>query len=333
MAGSSPDRLVVGITIQEGPRAIVSARRVEGAEHADPKDLDKLFLVVPGEPFNPNEVRQDVARLQTHYRDRGWRESAVGADWTLSAGRDGRRRRLQGRGRAPVLLRQDDRAREHEDEDRPDHAARHVGRGRAALGVRAAPHAAQPLAGRGLPARRHRAAAARVREPHPQRRSRGGGGTLPLAALRLRLPVRARRPREPARPLPHARVFAQQPFRDDAAASGPRSRPRCPGAGAFRSPTGSLSFSGRTSRSSALLFASREPIQEVEIERLRVRHGGLPALRPQPAHRSCVTSTQWIEPTNPEDLSDIERRVSAVRPAHRAVHHRARTRSTTAATT
>lgn len=85
VAGSSSERLVVGITIQEGPRAMVSARRVEGAEHADPKELDKLFLVVPGEPFNPNEVRQDVARLQTHYRDRGWRESAVGADWTLSA--------------------------------------------------------------------------------------------------------------------------------------------------------------------------------------------------------------------------------------------------------
>jgi outer membrane protein insertion porin family len=85
VAGSSPDRLIVGITIEEGPRALVSARRLEGADHADPKELDGLFLVVPGEPFNPNEVRQDVSRLQTHYRDRGWREAAVGADWTLSA--------------------------------------------------------------------------------------------------------------------------------------------------------------------------------------------------------------------------------------------------------
>lgn len=84
VAGSSPERLVVGIMVREGPRAVVATRRLEGTGDVDAGERDLRFLVEPGEPFNPNEVRQDVAMLQNHYRDHGWREAAVSGDWTLT---------------------------------------------------------------------------------------------------------------------------------------------------------------------------------------------------------------------------------------------------------
>ena len=83
--GSKPDRLVVTVTVTEGPRAIVATRKVEGAEHLSADEIEKILLVEAGEPFNPNEVRQDSFSLQNEYRNRGWREVAVKDDWTVSA--------------------------------------------------------------------------------------------------------------------------------------------------------------------------------------------------------------------------------------------------------
>jgi outer membrane protein insertion porin family len=82
--GSKPDRLVIGIAVREGPRAIVAARRLEGDTEADGAGQETKYRVQPGEPFNPNEVRQDVAALEEHYHSRGWREAGVSGDWTLT---------------------------------------------------------------------------------------------------------------------------------------------------------------------------------------------------------------------------------------------------------
>ena len=82
--GSKPDRLIVNIHVTEGPRAVVESRKVVGAEHLSPDDLEKILTVDPGKPFNPNLVRQDSFALQNHYRDRGWREASVKDNWTLS---------------------------------------------------------------------------------------------------------------------------------------------------------------------------------------------------------------------------------------------------------
>jgi outer membrane protein insertion porin family len=82
--GSKPDRLIVNIAVTEGPRAIVATRKVEGAEHLSSDEIEKILSVEAGEPFNPNEVRQDSFSLQNEYRNRGWREAAVKDDWTVS---------------------------------------------------------------------------------------------------------------------------------------------------------------------------------------------------------------------------------------------------------
>ncbi len=82
--GSRPDRLIVNIAVTEGPRAIVATRKVEGAEHLSADEIEKILVVETGEPFNPNEVRQDSFSLQNEYRNRGWREAAVKDDWTIS---------------------------------------------------------------------------------------------------------------------------------------------------------------------------------------------------------------------------------------------------------
>jgi outer membrane protein insertion porin family len=83
--GSKPDRLVVNVEIAEGPRALVTSRKVVGAEHVSDDQLEEILTVRVGEHFNPNEVRQDSFLLQNHYRNRGWREAAVKDDWKLSA--------------------------------------------------------------------------------------------------------------------------------------------------------------------------------------------------------------------------------------------------------
>ncbi len=82
--GSKPDLLDVAITIVEGPRTFVESRRVEGVEHLSPEEIDALVAVREGEPFNPSAVRQDVAALTSRYWNTGWREAAVRDRWTLS---------------------------------------------------------------------------------------------------------------------------------------------------------------------------------------------------------------------------------------------------------
>lgn len=81
--GSKPNRLVVTIPVEEGPRTIVESRQLVGAEHAV-AELEKNLRVRAGEPFNPNELRQDVSTILSFYRDRGWREAAARDEFTFS---------------------------------------------------------------------------------------------------------------------------------------------------------------------------------------------------------------------------------------------------------
>jgi len=82
--GSRPDRLLVKFTIEEGPRAFVESRQVEGAEHLTPVEIEGLLSIRAGEPFNPSAVRRDVAAIRTRYENTGWREASVQERWTLS---------------------------------------------------------------------------------------------------------------------------------------------------------------------------------------------------------------------------------------------------------
>ncbi len=82
--GSKADLLDVAITVVEGPRTFVATRQVEGVEHLTPAEVDALVSVRDGEPFNPSAVRQDVAALTSRYWNTGWREAAVRDRWTLS---------------------------------------------------------------------------------------------------------------------------------------------------------------------------------------------------------------------------------------------------------
>jgi outer membrane protein insertion porin family len=82
--GSKPSRLVVTIPIAEGPRTTVASVRVEGAEHVDPAILEKQIGVKVGEPFNPNQSRLGAYNLLGYYRDHGWEEIAVKDGFQLS---------------------------------------------------------------------------------------------------------------------------------------------------------------------------------------------------------------------------------------------------------
>ena len=82
--GSKPNRLVVTIPIHEGPRAMVGVLRTEGADHMAAADLGKLLRLKAGEPYNPVLVREDVTNLQAAYHDRGWAEAVVRGETKLS---------------------------------------------------------------------------------------------------------------------------------------------------------------------------------------------------------------------------------------------------------
>ena len=90
--GSKPGALVVTITVEEGPRAFVESRDLDGAEHLDAEAAAKLLSVKPGAAFNPNVVRQDVGAVTAWYHDHGWREAAVRDEMALSE--DGTRARV-----------------------------------------------------------------------------------------------------------------------------------------------------------------------------------------------------------------------------------------------
>lgn len=75
--GSRPNRLVVTIPIEEGPRAVVAEVKVEGAEHAADAAAEKTLKIKRGAFFNPYLVREDVVNLATFYHDHGWREASV----------------------------------------------------------------------------------------------------------------------------------------------------------------------------------------------------------------------------------------------------------------
>jgi outer membrane protein insertion porin family len=85
--GSKPDLLDVTFTIVEGPRTFVASRRIEGAAHLTTAEIDALVSVKDGEPFNRSAVRQDVAALITQYWNTGWREASVQDSFTLSEDR------------------------------------------------------------------------------------------------------------------------------------------------------------------------------------------------------------------------------------------------------
>jgi outer membrane protein insertion porin family len=85
--GSRSDRLLVAIPIEEGPQAIVTTRSFVGNEHFSEQELGSKLQVRVGKPFNPNDERQDVETLQSFYRDRGWSEASVRDEYVLSADR------------------------------------------------------------------------------------------------------------------------------------------------------------------------------------------------------------------------------------------------------
>ena len=82
--GSKPNRLVLTVGVDEGPRAIVRSRRIEGLEHMGAAPFNLTLRVKTNEPYNPDVVRQDVTRLQTDLRDHGWGEAIVRAQTQLS---------------------------------------------------------------------------------------------------------------------------------------------------------------------------------------------------------------------------------------------------------
>jgi outer membrane protein insertion porin family len=82
--GSKPDLLDVAITVIEGPRTFVATRQIDGVGHLTPAEIDTLVAIREGEPFNPSLVQQDVSSLTTRYRNTGWREAAVRDHWTVS---------------------------------------------------------------------------------------------------------------------------------------------------------------------------------------------------------------------------------------------------------
>ncbi|HEY6928943.1 MAG TPA: POTRA domain-containing protein [Thermoanaerobaculia bacterium] len=85
--GSKTNRLVVTIPIEEGPRAIVASRKIEGAAHAEEGELQKILKVKVGEPFNPDQARLDAYNLAAYYHDHGWRETSVKQEFTLTPDR------------------------------------------------------------------------------------------------------------------------------------------------------------------------------------------------------------------------------------------------------
>jgi len=82
--GSKPDRLIVTIPIEEGPRTVVADVKVEGAEHAADAAAEKTLKIKRGAFFNPYLVRDDVSALQGFYHDHGWREASVKDDVRVS---------------------------------------------------------------------------------------------------------------------------------------------------------------------------------------------------------------------------------------------------------
>ncbi len=85
--GSQVGLLEVVVAVEEGPRAVVVERRVEGAERLTSAEIDGLLIVKEGEPFNPSAVRQDVAALTSSYRNNGWPQASVQDRYTLSPDR------------------------------------------------------------------------------------------------------------------------------------------------------------------------------------------------------------------------------------------------------
>jgi outer membrane protein insertion porin family len=82
--GSKPDRLLVRIPIEEGVRTVVEHRTLDGAEHAHAEELEKLLSIRIGQPFDPNRLRADVSAIQQYYRNRGWLEASVRDEYRLT---------------------------------------------------------------------------------------------------------------------------------------------------------------------------------------------------------------------------------------------------------
>jgi len=82
--GSKPDRLRLRIPIEEGPRTVVEHRTLDGADHANAPELEALLSIRVGQPFDPNRLRSDVSAIQQYYRNRGWLEASVRDDYRLS---------------------------------------------------------------------------------------------------------------------------------------------------------------------------------------------------------------------------------------------------------
>jgi outer membrane protein insertion porin family len=85
--GSKPDRLIVAIPIEEGPRSILASSSIVGATHVDIDGLLKRVVLKVGEPLNPAQAQQDAYNLTSYFHDNGWREASVKPEITFSADR------------------------------------------------------------------------------------------------------------------------------------------------------------------------------------------------------------------------------------------------------
>ena len=89
IARGNPDgTLDVTFPIVEGPQTLVDAVVVEGNEKIRANDLPELKLR-PGDPLNPQVLREDLIALQTYYNDLGYAESVVSHQVEFTADKSG----------------------------------------------------------------------------------------------------------------------------------------------------------------------------------------------------------------------------------------------------
>ncbi|HEV8267303.1 MAG TPA: POTRA domain-containing protein [Thermoanaerobaculia bacterium] len=81
--GKSPFTLDVTFHVEEGLRATVLQRSIDGTRALSPEEVAAGLSVVPGGPFRAADVDKDVAQIRAHYGDKGFVEATVDGVATL----------------------------------------------------------------------------------------------------------------------------------------------------------------------------------------------------------------------------------------------------------
>jgi outer membrane protein insertion porin family len=77
VAGKKQGALQLTLRVSEGVRTTVNQVHVEGALHADPREIRGLLRIGLGQPYDDQKVDDDKVNLANYYRDRGWTHAAV----------------------------------------------------------------------------------------------------------------------------------------------------------------------------------------------------------------------------------------------------------------